>query len=85
MAQYSTTLYADNTLKRITICSHFHIEFESTYYNYKIDTFIFIFGKYIKPYMKDIYHPAFIQEWKLNPDIAVYLQKIDKREILLPK
>ena len=35
--------------------------------------------------MKDIYHPAFIQEWKLNPDIAVYLQKIDKREILLPK
>ena len=43
---------ADNTLKIITTYNRLHTEFESTYYNDKGDTFIYLFGKYIKPYMK---------------------------------
>ena len=33
--------------------------------------------------MKEIDHPALIQEWKLNPDTEKYLNKIDKKEILI--
>ena len=35
--------------------------------------------------MKEIDHPALIQEWKLNPDTEKYLNKIDKKEIFLSK
>ena len=31
-----------------------------------------LFSKYITPQIKEIYHPAIIQEWKLNIDAAEY-------------
>ena len=62
MACYRKPPYDDNTLKTTTISSSFHAEFASTYYNDKGDVFRFIFGKFIKPYMKEIDHNALIQE-----------------------
>ena len=62
---------ASNALKSITICSLFHAEFSSTYHNDKRGVFIFIFGEYIKPYIKEIDNPALIQECTLNQDTAV--------------
>ena len=75
---------ATNTSKIITICNRFHTEFSSTYYNDKGDAFIYIFGQYIKPYMKEMDHPAFIQEWKLNLETAAYLKNLEK-EIITSK
>ena len=43
-------------------------QFASTYYNYKGDYFRFVFGSYIKPYVKDIEHPELIEGCKLNMD-----------------
>ena len=31
-----------------------------------------LFSTYITPQIKEIYHPAIIQEWKLNIDAAEY-------------
>ena len=62
MACYSAIPFDYNTLKSITIYTHFHTEFTSTYYNDKGDAFRNIFGQYIKPYMNKIYLPALIQE-----------------------
>ena len=62
MACYSLNPSAANTLKIITICIFLHTKFASTYYNYKGKAFRYLFGKYIKPYMKKIDHPALIQE-----------------------
>ena len=71
-----------NTLKSITICNFLQTEFSPTYYNDKGDEFIYIFGKYINPYMKEIYHPIFIQEWRLKPETTAHLKNIDKKERL---
>ena len=62
MACYIKPPSGANILKTTTICSCFHAEFASTYYNDKGDVFRLIFGKFIKPYMKEIDHTALIQE-----------------------
>ena len=31
-----------------------------------------IFSEYVEPLLKDINHPALLQEWKLNIDAAAY-------------
>ena len=35
-----------------------------------------LFSTYITPQIKEIYHPAIIQEWKLNIDAAEYEKKM---------
>ena len=61
MSCYRAIPYAANNFKIITICNRFHTEFVSTNCNDKEDAFIYIFGQYIKPNMKEIDHPALIQ------------------------
>ena len=36
-----------------------------------------IFSAYVVPLLKDINHPALLQEWKLNLDAAAYEKYID--------
>ena len=36
-----------------------------------------IFSAYVAPLLKDINHPAFLQEWKLNLDAEAYEHNID--------
>ena len=62
MACYREITYDANTLKLITICCGLYTDFVSTYYNDKVDVFRFIFAEYIEPYMKEMDHPALIQE-----------------------
>ena len=38
-----------------------------------------IFNAYIVPLLKDINHPALLQEWKLNLDAAAYQKNIDAK------
>ena len=85
MTCYSAITYADNNLKSITICSHLRTEFSSTYYNYKGGVFRYIFVQYVKLYIKEIYHPVFIQEWKLKLDTAAYKNKSYAKERLSSK
>ena len=66
-----------NSLKIITICSSLYREFESTYYNDKRDAIRYIFGEYIKQYLKDIDHPALIEEWKLKFYKAAYEKNLE--------
>ena len=46
---------------------------------------MYLFGKYTKPYMKEIDHPALIQEWKLNLETAAYLKELKKSRLLLKR
>ena len=38
-----------------------------------------IFSEYVEPLLKDINHPALLQEWKLNLDAAAYGRNIDDK------
>ena len=38
-----------------------------------------IFSAYVVPRLKDINHPALIQEWKLNLDASAYEKNIDAK------
>ena len=61
MSCYSAIPSDVNTFKSITICYSLNTEFAATNYNDKGKAFIYLFGKYIKPYMKEIDHPAMVQ------------------------
>ena len=62
MSCYRETPSSYNKLKIFTIYNRLYIEFVSTYYNDKGKAFRYTFGQYIKLHMKDIDHPALIQE-----------------------
>ena len=79
MACYRAIPSADNNLKRVTIYNRLHTEFESTYDNNTGMAFRYIFGKYIKPYVKEIDHPALIKCCKLNLDTSAHLKNFDKK------
>ena len=40
-----------------------------------------LFSTYITPQIKEIYHPAIIQEWKLNIDGAEYEKNMTKLHV----
>ena len=82
MACYRAIPSVANTFKSIFICYSFYTDFVSTYYNDRVDVFRLIFAEYIEPYMKEIDHPALIQEWKLNLDTATYKNKLYSKEKL---
>ena len=62
MACYIAIPSTDNTLKIITICYYFCTYFSSAYYNDKGGAIIYIFGEYIKRYIKKIGNPVLIEE-----------------------
>ena len=43
----------------------------------KKEMIINIFSVYVVPLLKNINHPALLQEWKLNNDAEEYEKKID--------
>ena len=54
-----------------------HYSYIQTKYNYKEEIKNNTFIKYFEPLLNYINHPALIQEWKLNLDVASYEHKID--------
>ena len=55
----------------------FHSSYIQTEFNDKRETIINIFIEYVEPLLKDINHPEFLQEWKLNLDAAEYENNIE--------
>ena len=61
-----------NTLKNLVINSNYHSSYSTQSLNTKKEQMSNIFNSYITPQIKEINHPAFIQEQKLNIDAAEY-------------
>ena len=66
-----------NTLKNLAVDKKFHSSYIQGEINGKKYMIINIFSAYSEPLLKDINHPAFLQEWKLNIDAAEYKNNID--------
>ena len=61
-----------NTLNNLVVNASFHSSYIQREFNDKNRMIINIFSAYVVPLLKDVNHPAFPQEWKLNIDGAVY-------------
>ena len=53
------------------------ILYQGPLFNNKKEEIINIFSAYVAPLIKEIYHPALLQEWRLNIYAAEYKQNID--------
>ena len=60
------------TLKTLYIGRDDHSSFSTDNYNDHKEALDRLFSTYITPQIKEIYHPAIIQEWKLNIDASEY-------------
>ena len=72
MACYIEIYSVANTLKKIHIQSSLHTGYKKSFYHDKRDKFYGIFDQYHIPLLRDINHPALIQEWKENIDAVTY-------------
>ena len=72
---------AANNLEITTICSGMYRGFASMYYSDKGHSFRYIFGEYIKLYLRKIYYLVFIEKWKLNQDTSAYRKLNVKKSV----
>ena len=56
-----------------------HYSYIQIYFNDKKKIIINIFSAYVLSLLKDINHPALLQEWKLNLNAAAYEIDIDAK------
>ena len=69
----STTITStSSTLKNLYIGTQYQSLYSTDNYNDQREEMDRLFRTYITPQMKEIYHPAILQEWKLNIDAAEY-------------
>ena len=69
----STTIPStSNTLKNLLVNSKSHYSYTNQEFNDKKEEMITIFSAHVAPKIKEIHHPAFLQEWKLNLDSVEY-------------
>ena len=70
---FSTTIPStSNTLKNLLVNSNSHSSYTNQEFSDKKEQMITIFSTYVAPQIKEIHHPALLQEWKLNLDAAYY-------------
>ena len=72
MLYFTTLPSTSNTLKNMLINSKYHSSYTTQEFNTKKEQMSTIFNTYVTPEIKEINHPAFLQEWKLNIDAAEY-------------
>ena len=72
MIFYTTITSTSNTLKNLVISLNYHSSYSTQEFNTKKEQMRNIFNTYVTPQIKEINHPAFLQEWKLNIDAAEY-------------
>ena len=72
MLCHTTTTSTSSTLKNLYIGKDYHSSYSTDHYNDHKESMDILFSTYITPQIKEIYHPAIIQEWKLNIDSAEY-------------
>ena len=68
----TTIISTSNTLKNLFISSDYHESYSTEKFNTEKEAMSRLFIKYVTPQIKEIYHPAIIQERKLNIDAAEY-------------
>ena len=68
----TTITSTSSTLKNLYIGTQYHSLYSTDNYNDQTEEMDRLFRTYITLQMKEIYHPAIIQEWKLNIDAAEY-------------
>ena len=68
MLCFTTIPSTSNTLKNLLINSNYYSSYTTKGFNTKKEQTSTIFNTYFTPQVKEINHPAFIQEWKLNID-----------------
>ena len=67
---------ASNTLKKLLLNKKLHSSYIQREFNEKEEIINIIFSSYVEPLLKEINHPIFLQERKLNLDASAY-KKID--------
>ena len=72
MLCYTTITSTSNTLKNLYISKDYHSSYSNGKLKTKKKAMNRLFSTYVTPQIKEIYHPAIIQEWKLNIDGAEY-------------
>ena len=72
MLCYTTISSTSNTLKNLLVNSNYNSSYTNQELNTKKEQMITIFNTYVTLQIKEINHPAFLQEWKLNLDAAEY-------------
>ena len=75
MICYTTIPSTPNKLKNLLLNASSHYSYTQKEFNDKNDEIINILSAYVTPLIKKIYHPALLQEWRLNIDAAEYEQK----------
>ena len=77
MTCINTIPSTSNTLKTLVLNKSLHSPYIQILFNDKKKIIINIFIAYVVPLQKYIIHPALLQEWKINLDVAAYQQYID--------
>ena len=60
------------TLKNLLVNSNYHSSYTNQEFNDKKEQMSAIFSRYAIPKIKEMNHPAFLQEWKLDLDATDY-------------
>ena len=64
----TTITSTSSTLKNLYIGTQYHSLYSTDNYSDQTEKMDRLFKTYITPQLKEIYHPAILQEWKLNID-----------------
>ena len=75
MPRYTTIPSTSNTLKNLLVNSNYNSSYTNQELNNNKEQMITIFSTYVTPQIKEINHPALLQEWKPNPDAVEYQNK----------
>ena len=68
------------SIKKFHIQYDLHLIYKQSFYRDKQDETNELFDEYHLPLLKDIDHPAFIEEWKQNIDTADYEKNQNKKK-----
>ena len=77
----TTIISTSNTLKNLVISSYYHSSYSTEKFNSEKEEISRLFSTYVTPQIKEINHPAIIQEWKLNIDAAEYEKNMAKSHL----
>ena len=77
MICFTTTTSTSNTLKDLLVNSNYHSSYTTQEFNTRKIKTSTIFNTHVTPQIKEINHPAFIKEWKLNIDATEYEKSIE--------
>ena len=76
MLCHTTITSTTSTLKNLYISKDYHSFYSTENYNDQTEAMDRLFSSCITPQIKEIYHLAIIQKWKLNIDAAEYEQNM---------